>query len=94
MRIASVDVCLDPGYLVLICTHIIINYLSINVILSLPTIRYNQKSSGHHIQPSQLVIAAQLEYPVHDEETYTKSRIIVQYVYVCVCVRVCVCVHV
>lgn len=32
MRIASVDVCLDPGYLVLICTHIIINYLSINVI--------------------------------------------------------------
>ena len=35
MRIASVDVCLDPGYLVLICTHIIINYLSINVILSL-----------------------------------------------------------
>ena len=32
MRIASVDVCLDPGYLVLICTHIIIKYLSINVI--------------------------------------------------------------
>jgi len=34
MRIASVDARPDPGYLVLICTHIIINYLSINVILS------------------------------------------------------------
>ena len=33
MRIASVDACPDPGYLVLICTHIIINYLSINVII-------------------------------------------------------------
>ena len=32
MRIASVDACPDPGYLVLICTHIIINYFSINVI--------------------------------------------------------------
>ena len=39
MRIASVDACPDPGYLVLICTHIIINYFSINVIPPLEVTR-------------------------------------------------------